>query len=220
MKPVDGLTTENSRRRPVGTDACRCGVDLYWLPLGAGGSFVRWNGRLYEAVVAARDRRPRRDLYHSALEVRTPGGRYVIESAPIRKADPPDRGVVAEGPVGISSLGRLAIFRYELRFWREGVIPDIDEAVESPRHLIDDQERAEYLLSLAPLVPTPVWGRDALRTGDMWNSNSLVSWLLESSGFDAAAIEPPRNGRAPGWHAGITVAQRTPAVAVTKGAVL
>jgi hypothetical protein len=42
-------------------------VDLYWLPLGAGGHFVRLNGRLYEAVATRRQRRPARDLYHSAL---------------------------------------------------------------------------------------------------------------------------------------------------------
>ncbi len=30
-----------------GTDA---GIDLIWLPLGAGGHTVRWNGRVYEAV--------------------------------------------------------------------------------------------------------------------------------------------------------------------------
>jgi hypothetical protein len=29
------------------------GVDLYWLPLGAGGHFVRLNGRVYEACDAA-----------------------------------------------------------------------------------------------------------------------------------------------------------------------
>ena len=38
------------------------GIDLYWLPLGAGGWFVRLNGRVYEALMAARDRRPRADL--------------------------------------------------------------------------------------------------------------------------------------------------------------
>jgi hypothetical protein len=27
-------------------------VDLYWLPLGAGGHFVRLNGRGYEALAA------------------------------------------------------------------------------------------------------------------------------------------------------------------------
>ena len=58
-------------------------VDLYWIPLGAGGWFVKRNGRLYEAVVALRDRRARCDLYHSALEVAVPEGRFVIEQAPV-----------------------------------------------------------------------------------------------------------------------------------------
>ena len=44
-------------------------VLLYWLPLGAGGHVVRINGRLHEAFTARRERRPARDLYHSALEV-------------------------------------------------------------------------------------------------------------------------------------------------------
>lgn len=33
------------------------GVDLYWLPLGAGGRSVRLNGRVYERVVAWLERR-------------------------------------------------------------------------------------------------------------------------------------------------------------------
>src|SRR5205823_381088 len=32
-------------------------IDLYWLPLGAEGHFVRLNGRLYEAVAARLGRR-------------------------------------------------------------------------------------------------------------------------------------------------------------------
>jgi hypothetical protein len=40
------------------------GVDLYWLPLGAGGHSVRLNGRVYEAVAARLARRPACDLYH------------------------------------------------------------------------------------------------------------------------------------------------------------
>jgi hypothetical protein len=43
----------------------------------------------------------------------------------------------------------------------------------------------------------------------MWNSNSLISWLIAKSGLDFEAIAPPCGGRAPGWHAGIVVAQRT-----------
>jgi hypothetical protein len=58
-------------------------VDLYWLPLGAGGHFVRLNGRLYEALAARLERRPARDLYHSALQVELPEGTFVIEQAPV-----------------------------------------------------------------------------------------------------------------------------------------
>jgi hypothetical protein len=42
----------------------------------------------------------------------------------------------------------------------------------------------------------------------MWNSNSIVAWLLTSVGIDADRIPPPAGGRAPGWAAGITVARR------------
>ena len=55
--------------------AAAYGVDLYWLPLGAGGHSVRLNGRVYEAVAARLERRPPCDLYHSALEVHVPEGR-------------------------------------------------------------------------------------------------------------------------------------------------
>jgi hypothetical protein len=169
---------------------------------------VWWNGRIYEAVAARLARRRVCDLYHSALEVRVPEGRFVIESAPIRAADGPERGVVAEGAVGSRWAGRLPLFRYELRFWRDGVIPDLAEAVDSPRHLTDEVETGRRLLALASSVPTPVWGRDQLRAGEMWNSNSVIAWLVASSGLDAAKIHPPRGGRAPGWDAGLVVAQR------------
>jgi hypothetical protein len=184
------------------------GIDLYWLPLGAGGHFVRANGRLYEAVKARLERRRPFDLYHSALEVRVPDGRFVIEQAPIRTTDGPDRGVVAQGPVGSRRLARFSLFRYELRCWRNGFIPDIAEAVDSPRHLANDPEVARRLLELLPLVPTPVWGRDEFHTGEMWNSNSFISWLLARSGVETRAIRPPAGGRAPGWNAGLIVARR------------
>ena len=142
-----------------------------------------------------------------------PEGRFVIESAPIRPSDGPDRGVVGEGPVGSRLAGWLRIFRYELRVWRDGVIPDVAEAVESPRRLSDDPERAHRLLSLSPSVPTPVWGRDELRAGEMWNSNSFIAWLLARSGLDTDAIRPPARGRAPGWDAGLVVAEREMAAA-------
>jgi hypothetical protein len=183
------------------------GIDLYWLPLGAGGHSVRMNGRVFEAVVAWLEKRERRDLYHSALEVTVPEGHFVIEQAPAW-SESAERGVVAEGAVGAGALGRFKLFRYEIRLWRDGVIPDIAEAVDSPRHLSDDVEQARRLLELVPHVPSAVWGRDERGVGEMWNSNSVVSWLLARSGLDVAAIEPPRGGRAPGWQAGIVVAER------------
>jgi hypothetical protein len=188
------------------------GIDLYWLPLGAGGHSVRWNGRIFEWVAAGLDRRDRSDLYHSALEVLLPEGRFVIEQAPAW-SDRAERGVVAEGAVGARAFGRFTLFRYEVRLWREGVIPDVAEAVDSPQRLSDDAECAQTLLELVPLVPTAVWGRDELDAGEMWNSNSIISWLLARSGLDVESIRPPTGGRAPGWQAGIVVARRQQAQA-------
>jgi hypothetical protein len=42
----------------------------------------------------------------------------------------------------------------------------------------------------------------------MWNSNSIIAWLLASAGFDVPAIRLPARGRAPGWSAGLVVARR------------
>lgn len=184
-----------------------CGIDLYWLPLGAGGNFVRFNGRVYEAVVATLQRRPRLDLYHSALEVVVPDGRFTIEQTPAQP-DGDERGVVGVGPIGARCAARLPLFRYELRRWRDGVIPDVDEAVASPQRLRSDSASAERLLALAAEVPFLVWGRDELRVGDMWNSNSQIAWLIAMSGLDVDSIKPPAGGRAPGWHAGLAAAAR------------
>lgn len=181
------------------------GIDLCWLPLGAGGRFVRLNGLLFEAVAAAVARRARCDLYHSALIVTEPEGRFVVEQAPAW-GEAAGRGVVAGGAVGIRALGRFPLFRYEVRRWRDGTIPDIAEAVESPLRVSEDPASARRVLELVPLAPTPVWGRDELGAGEMWNSNSLVSWLLSSSGIDVEAVKLPAGGRAPGWEAGIVVA--------------
>jgi hypothetical protein len=183
------------------------GIDLYWLPLGAGGHSVRLNEKVFEAVAARLERRDRCDLYHSALEVSVSEGRFVIEQAPAWSVGG-GRGVVAEGAVGARAAGRLRLFRYEIRRWRDGVIPDVAEAVESPHRLSDDPDRARGLLELVPQVPTPVWGRDELRAGEMWNSNSTISWLIARSQLDIDSIEPPRGGRAPGWQAGIVIARR------------
>lgn len=186
----------------------RGAVDLYWIPLGAGGNLVRINGKIFEAAVALRERRRRYDLYHSALTVDLPDGRYTIESAPVPNARAEERGAVAGGPVGSRWAGGLRIFRYEIRCWRDGVIPDLHEAVDSPQRLAEDSEVARRIVELAPRVPTPVWGRDELGAGEMWNSNSIISWLLVTSGLGDGSVAMPANGRAPGWDAGLAVARR------------
>ena len=201
-------STRPPTRHSLGSEDRPYGIDLYWLPLGAGGHFVRLNGRLYEAAKAYLERRPACDLYHSGLEVVVPDGRYVIEMTPVPHAEAADRGVVADGPVGARWAGRFRMFRYELRCWRNGMIPDIGEAVDSPRRLTSDPDTARRLLEVAPQVPTLVWGRDEAKTGEMWNSNSMIAWMLECAGIDAASIRPPAGGRAPGWGAGILVAAR------------
>jgi hypothetical protein len=185
-------------------------VDLYWIPLGAGAHVVRISGRLFEGASALVQRRGRRDLYHSALEIRVPSGRYVVEQAPVVDISGDSRGVVAEGPVGHRVAGRFRLFRYEIRRWHDGQIPDKSYAVDSPVSLTGDVQQAELILELLPSIPRLVWGRDESDAGEMWNSNSVVSWVLTRAGIDLETVHPPRGGRAPGWQAGLVVAARAP----------
>jgi len=187
-----------------------CAIDLYWLPLGAGGWFVRFNGRVYEWIDAKRHHREPLDLYHTALEVTVPEGRFIIENAwPVPDRNWTARGVTVEGPVFSPALGRFRIFRYEIRRWLNGTIADIAYAIASPQRLSDDEELACRVLDLAARVPTHVWGRKDGGVGEMWNSNSVISWLLTAAGIPAADIHPPQGGRAPGWGAGALAAERT-----------
>ena len=126
-----------ARSASIGTmqSARTASIDLFWIPLGAGGHLVRFNGRIFEAVAAVREHRRRCDLYHAALIVALDGVRYAIELA-------------------------------------------------------------------------PAWGRDEFRAGKMWNSNSVIAWLVARAGIATDPLGPPPDGRAPGWDAGVVVAQR------------
>jgi len=99
--------------------------------------------------------------------VHVPEGRFVIEQAPVR--DSTARSAASSQKARSERAGLAAFgFRYEVRRWRNGVIPDVAEAVESPQRLSDDLLQAHRLLDLVPSVPTPVWGRDEFGTGEMW----------------------------------------------------
>jgi hypothetical protein len=168
-------------------------VELSWIPLGAGGHCVRFNGRVFEAVQARRGHRVRRDIYHATLGITTAASHFVIELAPAQAPPAQARG--------------LRWFRYEVRCWEGGTIPDITEAVET-RVVSTNSETAQQILDQIRLVPSLVWGRDEMGAGEMWNSNSVVSWVLVRSGIDAAVMPLPARGCAPGWDAGILVARR------------
>jgi uncharacterized protein YndB with AHSA1/START domain len=200
----------------IADDEHHAAVDLYWLPLGAGGRCVPINGRIFEFFSARLQHRDPCDLYHSALEVQLGRSRYVIEMAPVWNERSTERGVVGEGAVGHRQAGRFRLFRYEIRRWRDGRIPDANEAVDSPRRLTSDPAQAIHILDLVAQVPTAVWGRDDLKTGDMWNSNSLISWLIARSGVETTSIHPPAGGRAPGWQAGLVLAAREINLAVAE----
>lgn len=187
-------------------------VALWWLPVGAGGHVVIRTSRWWERHRARREHRDPSPLFHAALEVFTePRGhdhrRHVIEMAPAWGRVDPSAVVVATGPVGLACLGRTPLFRYAVRCWPDGRIPDRDQAPSPPTVLTLPAADAEEMLRRVAHVPGHTWGRDALGTGDMWNSNSLVSWLLETSGVDAWTLRPPGDGSAPGWAAGIAAAR-------------
>ena len=185
-------------------------VDLYWVPLGAGTALptVRWSGRVYEALAARRSRRHPQPIFHAALEVRLTTARYTVEMAPAWGRTHGRDGVVGEGPVGARWLGRSRFFRYEVRRWRDGVIPDLGAAVGAASTVCTDVDGARKVLDAVAAFPTATWGRDELGTGDMWNSNSLIAFALVRAGVDADQITPPEDGRAPGWAAGVVAAGR------------
>jgi hypothetical protein len=132
------------------------GVDMYWLPLGARGRWLRFGGKVYEALAALLGGREQLDIFHSVLEVHTREGRFVIEMGPAIDDDWSRRGVVAVGPVGFAWAVALPILRYEVPCWPEGITA-YAYAVESPLRLTHDAATAARVLELAHEVPTPVW---------------------------------------------------------------
>ncbi|GAA4881709.1 hypothetical protein [Actinomycetospora straminea] len=185
-------------------------VRLLWIPVGAGGHVVRHTSRWWERLAAARAHRAARPLVHGVLEVVVDGSPWVLEMAPAWGGTRAvDRGVVRTGPVGLAVLGRSRWFRYEVRRWRDGVLPDREWALGDPVVVSRDDTTARAVLRHVDEVPALTWGRAVGTTGDMWNSNSLVSWLLVVSGVPTAELRPPGGARAPGWDAGLAVADRS-----------
>jgi hypothetical protein len=173
------------------------------------GAFVhRWSGRVFEGLAARYEHRETCDLYHAALEVRLDGDRFVIEMAPAWGSNQSDRRVVAEAPS--ACRGSVALGTSDTRYAAGATVsfpicPRLSQARDASAPI---ELRRRQLLDLVPAFRTVTWGRDELRTGEMWNSNSLISWLLHRTGHDSDRLNPPERGRAPGWSAGVVVAAR------------
>ena len=142
---------------------------------------------------AARRPDPQR-LFHSALVVRPDAGSSVIEMAPVWSSREPDRGIVVEGPVGRRWLGRSRLFRYEVR---PGVTASSPTSATRRRARRRRRSGEDGTACLAPRagLPTRTWGLDERGTGEMWNSNSLVSWLLSRAGLPVAISRHRRRPR-------------------------
>lgn len=166
--------------------------------------------RWWELMSARRDRRTPLQLVHAALEVFTGGERYVIEMTPQWGQPRTASGVVAIGPVGLPALGRFRMFRYVVRAWPNGVLPDRAYALAAPTSIPLRRTQAQALLRALPEVPLHTWGRAVRPSTDMWNSNSLIAWALCRAGIDACTLTPPVGCRAPGWTAGIAAGTRQP----------
>jgi hypothetical protein len=104
---ADGAQRRDEQDEVMG--GATAAVDLYWIPLGAGGHSVRFNGRVFEALSVAREHRPRGALYHAALVIGLDGERYTIEIAPSPDANEATRGVVGTSAVGSRRLGRVRL---------------------------------------------------------------------------------------------------------------
>jgi len=83
------------------------------------------------------------------------------------------------------------------------------EAVGEPQRVTTNRGAVRRMLGVVTTIPTPVWGRDELRAGEMWNSNSVIAWVIATAGVPTDVLQPPPHGRAPGWFSGLEVARRS-----------
>ena len=183
-------------------------LDLYWIPLGAGGHSVRFNGKIFEALQAARERRPRRDLYHAALS--STSAATATRSSLRRRptADESSRGVVVTGAVGSRLWAGSACSATRFAAVAVGRSRTSTTRSVARARLSEDPAAVRRLLDLVSEVPALVWGRDEVGAGEMWNSNSVIAWLIARAGLPVGGLAPPACGRAPGWSSGVALAAR------------
>ena len=148
---------------------------------------MRLNGRIFEAVGRGLEQRDRVRPLPLRMVVRVPEGEFVIEQAPVGT----ERELAAsspKAPVG-SRWARadsdLPLRDPPLARWRDpGRRRGGRQPAAADRGFPLRAGRARSCAN----VPMPVWGRDELGTGEMWNSNSVVAWLIARSGLAVDAV--------------------------------
>ena len=134
----------------------------------------------------------------------------MIEQTPVRDLSGEQRGVVAEGAVGARWAGRFRIFRYEIRVWRGGHIPDVAEAVDSPRRLTSEASRPARARSRSRGADPGLGSRRVRHGRDV--ELELRDRVGDRAQRHRRRVDPAAaGGRAPGWQAGVVVASRTEA---------
>jgi hypothetical protein len=211
MAIVSSPTLAGVWEPPFPPAALEASVELYWLPLGAGGWFVRLNGRIYEAIHAFLERRRPLDLYHSALQVRLPEGRFVIENSwPVPDAEPAARGGGRPRPRWEPPAGALA--RVPLRG------PSLAGRHHCGRRGGGGKSAApERRPTGGASPPRPRWraaqpgvGPRRARNGRDVELELGYFMAARPRGLPTDTICPPAGGRAPGWAAGLVTALREP----------
>lgn len=185
------------------------GLELFWLPLGAGGHSVRVNGKVYEALLARAQRRASRDLYHAALVAELPDGH------PLSRSGPSGTGSPAPPIAARWCRARSACVR-----WAVAVVPLRGAALAGRSHPGPRVRRGRPASShrrrgrrtTCPRRRDRRAGADlgprrARARGDV-ELQLRHTWVLVRAGLDPSEVQPPSSGRAPGFDAGLAAARR------------
>jgi hypothetical protein len=116
---------------------------------------VRLNGIVYEALSLASIGAARVTSTTRRSTSGLRGGRFVIEMTPVRAGGGTKQDIVALGAVGSRRGSRFPIFRYEIRRWRDGYIPDVAEAVEPTARQERPPTSPSGWLTWRPRFPRP-----------------------------------------------------------------
>ena len=174
-------------------------VELYWIPLGAGGHCVRFNGRIFEALDAAR--RAPSALRPLPRGARRPARRPALHDRARRRRRTPTRRAAASSapaPSAAATSAGCACFATRFAAGEADRSPTWTTRSAGRCRLTTDPGVARRLLDLVAAVPRPVWGRDELDAGEMWNSNSVIAWLVATAGLPADELEPAAAGQGAG----------------------